>query len=244
MAESAKIPATSFPTLAQLVVLLLLLGGQLACLPWRHEVTDASTHVFQLENNLPYLRASVEERPVRMILGTASPATLLDGAVAQPLGLRQSRPISLSLGNRVREVVPDTADLSGLADGILGADFLGEVITVDYRKQLIDLRPTLPPEYVDHFVFAFSGAPSIDLTVNGVLHRAIIDTTLPDSLVLPPSQWSGPRSNASLAIGDDRFEIDVTAGPVAEARVGNRILSRYLVTIDYPNRRAYIWRYR
>jgi hypothetical protein len=244
MAESAKIPAPAIPKPAQFVVLLLLLGGQLACLPWRHEVSDASTHVFQLENNLPYLRASVDDRPVRMILGTASPATILDGALARSFGLREGGTISLALGNRVRSVVPDTASMRGVADGIIGADALGEVITVDYRSQLISLRPALPPEYVDHFVYAFTGPPAIDLTVDGVLHRAIIDTTLPDSLILPARQWSGSRGNATLAIGDDRFVIDIASGPVQEARVGNRILSRYLVTIDYPNRRSYLWRYR
>ena len=55
--------------------------------------------------------------------------------------------------------------------------------------------------------------------------------TSPDTLVLP-----GPdaRGSVNVRIGDTDFgATDVQYADVAQARVGNRLLSRFLVTIDY-----------
>jgi hypothetical protein len=68
----------------------------------------------------------------------------------------------------------------------------------------------------------------------------IVDTSSPDTLVLP-----GPngRRNVDVSIAGTHFgATDVRFIPDARPRIGNRLLSKFLVSIDYKQRLVGVWR--
>jgi hypothetical protein len=80
----------------------------------------------------------------------------------------------------------------------------------------------------------------INVVVDGREVAAIVDTTSPDTLVL-----SGPDARGSVNVliaGTDFGATDVQYANVSQARVGNRLLSRFLVTIDYGRKVVGLWR--
>lgn len=207
-------------------------------LPWRDQpVGNEINLAFTLEQNLIQLRTvRIDNRTGRYILGTAAPRTVVDPRVstagAHALQLNERRTV---------RIAPATLDLGGVADAIIGADaWSRRAISIDYRTGLVTWqREGIHPGLMK--LYSFDAEPMIYVNVNGTDVGAIVDTTSPDTLVLP-SRESG-RGTARLAIAGTEFgTMDVRYAPVSRARVGNRLLSKFLVSIDYRRRVVGLWR--
>jgi hypothetical protein len=88
-------------------------------------------------------------------------------------------------------------------------------------------------------IFRFQAEPMIDVAIDGRETAVIVDTSSPDTLVLP-----GPngRGTVDVAIAGTSFgPTDVRYAPVLHARIGNRLLSKFLVSIDYRHRLVGVW---
>jgi hypothetical protein len=71
---------------------------------------------------------------------------------------------------------------------------------------------------------------------------AVVDTANPDTLELPGETKGRGRAHVSIA-GTDFGQIDVSYSPaLGQPRVGNRLLSRFLVSIDYGRGIVGLWR--
>ncbi len=228
-----------------MATLLAVCAMALSCsslLPWHDEpVGQELNFAFNLQNNLLFLpSANVDGHPGRYFFGSADARTVLDGSFA--IQQRIHGPVTLILGQRHRiHVTPVILDLGGAGDALLGADVAGtNAVTIDYRAGLITLQKEgIHPEQMT--LSRFDGPPAIDITVDGTTVRAIVDTALPDTVVLPAASRS--RRNARVVVaGTDFGELDVRYGGTHEARVGNRVLSRFLITIDYGRHEVGLWR--
>jgi hypothetical protein len=88
--------------------------------------------------------------------------------------------------------------------------------------------------------FRFRDEPSIWIYVNGQRIAAVVDTTSPDTLVLPGTLG---RGTVGVVVAGTNFgATDVQFANVTRARIGNRLLSRFLVSIDYGRRVVGLWR--
>lgn len=205
--------------------------------PWRGQQADEEVNVsFTLERNLieltPTLR--IDDQPGRFILGTAAPRTVIDPAFPAP-----GRRLQLQEKQSV-PIVPVRADLQGVADAIVGADaWRDQTLSIDYRLGLVTYQKT-GIERSQMQIFRFRDEPSIWVHVNGQRIAAVVDTTSPDTLVLP---GAGGRGMVSVVVaGTDFGATDVQFANVTRARIGNRLLSRFLVSIDYGRRTIGLWR--
>lgn len=219
-----------------------LLAFTLACsrfVPWRNEpVGNEINFAFKLERNLVELQSlRIDNRPGRFILGSAAPRTVIDPRF--PLRRFRSHALSLSEKETVR-LSPTPMDLQGVADAIIGAEaWRNHAISIDYHSGLVTFQKEgIHPELMT--VFRFPAEPMINVTVDGREIAAIVDTASPDTLVLPGTD---ARGTANITIANTNFgTIDVRYANVAHARVGNRLLSRFLVTIDYGKKVVGLWR--
>lgn len=221
---------------------LALLALTVSCsrfLPWHDEPVGSEINLaFTLENNLVELQSlRIDNRAGRFILGSAAPRTVIDPRFA--LQSIHTHALQLSAKETVR-LSPEPMDLHGVADAIIGVEaWRNHAISIDYRSGLV----TYQKEGIhtgDMQVFRFPAEPMINVSVDGREIAAIVDTASPDTLVLP-----GParRGNAHVQIGAIDFgTIDVQYANVSRARVGNRLLSRFLVTIDYGRKVVGLWR--
>ena len=114
-------------------------------------------------------------------------------------------------------------------------------VTIDYGKGLVTWQlDGIHPEYMT--LYSFQGEPSIMVRVNGEDIAAIVDTASPDTLVLPRRSGSD-RARASVAVaGTDFGDIDIALAETGRPRSGNRLLSKFLVTIDYGRKQVGLWR--
>ena len=192
---------------------------------------------FTLERNLidlPSLR--IGGREGRFILGTAARRTAIDPSFS---GARRT---VVQMGEREsRRIEPVSVPLGGVADAIVGADVWGRnSISIDYRSGLVTLQKyPIRPGYMT--VFRFEAEPMINLEVDGRLVSAIVDTTSPDTLILPGSAERRGTARVTVA-GIDFGAVDVRYDAVSEPRIGNRLLVHFLVTIDYGRRLVGLWR--
>ncbi|HUP64014.1 MAG TPA: hypothetical protein VM557_01875 [Thermoanaerobaculia bacterium] len=204
--------------------------------------SPATTHIaWQLEGNLVIVPAAVDGKNGRFIIGTGDAVTVLDAAFFDS---ESRRAVGVVLGDRFSaRVTPRVADFEGLADGILGADvFNRRSVTLDFRRGLLVLGRGLDPisEGVEH---RFNGTPTAPVTINGEQTLAIVDSANPDTLLLPSSRF-GPvgRRLVNLGIGETSFvNVDARVEDIPEVRLGIRILSYFLVTIDYPRQTVNLW---
>jgi hypothetical protein len=91
-------------------------------------------------------------------------------------------------------------------------------------------------------IFRYTAEPTVTLRVDGRAVEAIVDTALPDTVILPRAGASS-RGSARIALaGTDFGPLDVRYDNVTRARVGNRVLSKFLITIDYGRRVVGVWR--
>lgn len=226
---------------ARTVLLSLLLSGCGSVLPWADEKPNEVNLSFVLERNVMYLNtARINGRAGRYVFSSAAARTVLDPALAAELA---APPYTLQLN--VRDAVnlsPVIAPLSGVAEAVIGADpWAGAAVTIDYRSGLLTYeKDGIHPAYMT--MFRFEAEPTIIVRVNGEDLPAIIDTSSPDTLVLPRAQGTDrTRARVSIA-GTDFGEIDVGVGDTSRARIGNRLLSKFLITIDYGRKQVGIWR--
>ena len=225
-------------------ICLLVLCASCVSLPWSNEPRGSEVNLaFTIQKNLLVVStASIQGRRGRFVIGSAEPRSVLDATFAQSLGASGALTVQLSEKESVN-VTPMVADLRGAAEAILGADVWGRhAVSIDYVSGLITYQKEgIHPEAMT--LYRFSGEPKINVSVNGRTVSAIVDTTSPDTLVLPRGTEKARREKATLSVaGTDFGNIDIAYGDVAAPRVGNRVLSKFLVTIDYGRREVGLWR--
>lgn len=223
------------PARATALALALVAAGCARVLPWR-DTPPAGAEVnfaFMLDRNLIEMQTvTLDGRTGRFVLGTATPRTVVD----DDFPLTRARDLTLQLRdkNSVR-LAPLRADLAGAADAILGADvWRNHAISINYHNGLVTFqRAGIHPGLMQ--LFSYAEAPMIYVTVDGRRIAAIVDTASPDTLTLPGTR--GTRGTAQVVLaGTDFGSIDVGYADIPTARIGNRILSRFLITIDYGKR--------
>ncbi|HEU4523054.1 MAG TPA: hypothetical protein VFT12_13685 [Thermoanaerobaculia bacterium] len=196
---------------------------------------------FTIENNLLRLTtATVDGREGRFFLGTAQPRSVVQPAFAP----EQPRRLTLTISSRDSfEVEPIYMNLGVVGDAIIGFDaWEDRAVTIDYVAGMVTVHKT-PIETAGMALFRFQDEPAIALLANGRRVPAAIDTAIPDSLILP--RGTSPAGRASMRIeiaGIDFGMVDVALADVSRARIGNRLLSKFLVSIDYGSRQAGLWR--
>lgn len=220
------------------VVLALLIASCAPLLPWRNEpIGDEVNLGFTLERNLIDLTTvTIDGRRGRFVLGTAAQKTVIDPLFAPD---RSQHTVELSQKQTVA-LAPERVSLGGVADAIVGADaWSNRAISIDYRKGLVTFQKEgFQPGLMN--LYRFSAEPTIEVTVAGRTMNAIVDTSSPDTLVIPSSQHV--RGSALVRIaGVDLGAVDVQYANVAHARIGNRLLANFLVTIDYGQRIVGLW---
>jgi len=214
--------------------------------PWRNEPAGPEVNLaFTVEKNLLVITsATIQGRPGRFVFGSAQPRTVVDATFAQSLRIPWRGRLSLQIGEKQSlSFTPLVADLRGAGDAIVGADVWGSrAVTVDYHAGLLTYQKEgIHPESMT--LYRFTGPPKIDVDVDGRTFSAIVDTASPDTLVLPRGNQSAHRTTARLRVGGVDFGmVDLAVGDVTEPRVGNRVLSKFLVTIDYGRREVGLWR--
>jgi hypothetical protein len=208
-------------------------------LPWGKEPVGSEVNLaFTLEKNLIRLSTvRIDNRPGRFILGTAAPRTIVDSRF--PLNRFYAHAMQFGAKETVR-IDPAPADLGGVADAIIGIEaWRNQAISIDYRVGLVSYQKEGIKSGLMH-IYQFPAEPMINVLVDGREIAAVVDTTSPDTLVLP-----GPdaRGTANVRIAETDFgAVDVQYADVAHARIGNRLLSRFLVTIDYGRKVVGLWR--
>jgi len=223
-----------------ILVFAFALAACTSMVPWRNEpLRDEVNLGFTLEKNLVTLSSvTIDGRSGRFVLGTATQRTVLDPEFVNP---RRTHALQLSKKETLALRSPVAMSLGGVADAIIGADaWRNRAITINYHTGLV----TYQKRGIDSglmTLYHYASEPMIEITVNGAKRTAIVDTSSPNTLVLPGAQ--NARGTASVQIaGNDFGTIDVQYANVAHARVGNRLLSRFLVTIDYGHRLVGLWR--
>ncbi len=212
-------------------------------LPWSKEPIGQEVNlVFTVQDNLLVLTSlSIDGVPGRFLLGSANPTIAIDPSYLKKLRSSETHSLELSAKQSVR-FTPVVVDLHGLADGIIGADvWKSSAITIDYRTGLLTLqREGIHPELMT--LTRFSEQPEIEISVDGTPIRAIVDTASPDTLLLPGPATSSSRRPARIALGGISLGVvDIRTADVARPRVGNRLLSKFLVTIDYGRKQVGVW---
>ena len=226
---------------ATCVLALLFAAACSSVAPWRDEPTGDEVNVtFVVQNNLLFLDgASVDGRHGRFLIGSSQPQTIVD-----PKFTSTSGPHSLQLNERESlRFAPVVTDLHGVADGIIGADVWGShAITIDYRIGVLTFqREGIHPDLM--VIYKFANDPMVNVAVDGRIVSAIVDTTSPDTLILPRSAGTTERRTAHIQLADTDFgNVNIRTADVTTARVGNRLLSRFLVSIDYGRHEVGLWR--
>ena len=128
-------------------------------------------------------------------------------------------------------------------EAIIGADaWRSNAITIDYRAGLVTLQKYgIRTDMMT--VFTYTNAPMINVIVDGRTIPVAVDTASPDTLTLRSAATTPGRRSAHVQIaGSDFGNIDVQYADVATPRIGNRLLSHFLVSIDYGRRVVGLWR--
>ena len=221
-------------------VVLLLTASCARVVPWRNErLGDEVNFAFTLRDNLVTLETlRVDGLPGRFLLGTAAPISVIDPRFPMRRGSAHS--VNLSQKQSVR-ITPERLPLGGVADGIIGADtWRRHALTIDYKSGLATYQKEgIHPEQM--VLFRYTGAPSVTVSVDGREVSAVVDTTSPDTLVLPRGNVGRGTARVLLA-GTDFGATDVQYANVSRARIGNRLLAHFLVTIDYGKSVVGLWR--
>jgi len=229
------------------IATLLLCVSCSFTLPWAHEPIGQEVNLsFVVRNNLLFLpSATIDGRKGQFLIGTAEPRTALDERFAAAL------PASSSRGERLLQLnekealhfTPVVLDMHAIADGIIGADvWSNRALSIDYTAGLITYQKEgIHPELMT--IYRFTADPRVTVVVDGKPVEAIVDTTSPDTLTLPRGAAPAGRTHARMQLGGaDLGDLDIRLADVSEPRVGNRILSKFLVTIDYGKREVGLWR--
>lgn len=220
-----------------------LLASCSATLPWSHEPIGQETNlVLALRNNVLELPSvTIDGVAGHFLLGVANARTVLDPAFLRRLPPAANHSLELNARKSVH-FTPVVADLHGVADGIIGADIWKPyAVTLDYRSGLLTLqREGIHPELMT--LTRFTAEPEAAVSVDGAPLRAVLDTASPDTMVLPAS-GAPTRRSATIVLAGTRFEaVDIRLADVARPHLGNRLLSKFLITIDYGRKEVGLWR--
>jgi hypothetical protein len=210
-----------------------------SALPWNDAPPPDEVNLsFSLHNNLLFLpAAAINGKRGRYFFGSATSRTVID-----PRAMPQGGPFAVTLGDRATlPFTPLFLDLHGAGDALIGADvFAQRAVTIDYRAGLLTYQKRgIQSAYMT--LFRFDGEPAVDVAIDGKPVSAIVDTASPDTITLPaPKEGRGP---ARIAIAHASLgTVDVHYAPVARPRLGNRLLSKFLIGIDYQNHVVGLWR--
>jgi hypothetical protein len=220
---------------------LLFAAACSSILPWNDESVGREVNTtFIIRNNLLFLNSvSVDGRAGRFLLGSSQARTIVDPKFTPEGGTH-----SLQLSQRESlRFAPVLLDLHGVADAIVGTDVWGNhAITIDYRAGILTFqREGIHPELM--IIYKYVEDPTINVAVDGRIVSAIVDTTSPDTLILPRSAAASERRTAHIQIADTDFgNVDIRTADVMAPRVGNRLLSRFLISIDYGRHQVGLWR--
>ncbi len=234
-------------TIAIAIAALLTGSGCSINLPWANEpIREEVSLSFVIRNNLLFLSsATIDGRSGQFLIGVAQERTVLDNRFAASLPPASGRGGRvLQLGQKeALHVTPIALDLRSVADGIIGADaWSNRAISLDYTSGLLTYQKEgIHPELMT--IYRFSAEPRVTVIVDGKPVEAIVDTTSPDTLTLPRLNEPTRRTHARVQLaGADLGNLDIRFADVSEPRAGNRILSRFLVTIDYGKHEVGLWR--
>ena len=198
---------------------------------------------FFLRSNLPCVRAEVNGLDATLVIASALPKTAINSSLrGDSAGTRIL--LGSTLITYVRSAGLDIAEIP--ADGFLGADaFRGKTATLDYARGVLIISdwPKVRRE-VTPWSFA-GGPPRVPVRINGQETWAIVDSALPDTAVIPAEFLDagfGERATVELEVSGVQFDdLDVAVVPVAVPRLGNRVLARFVVTIDYAHEMVGLW---
>jgi hypothetical protein len=225
---------------------LFLLTSCTSMLPWSRSPEATANEInlsFVVQNNLLFLPSTtIDDHAGRYLFGSATPRSIIDRAFAA--GTLGGGRASYRLGFGERSTVPIQPlllDLAGAGDGVIGADvFAAHAVTVDYRSGLLTYQlDGIYPAYMT--IFPFTGEPAVTALVDGRSVAAVVDTASPDTLTLAGGQGGRGRAHVVIA-GTDFGSVDVKFANVGRARIGNRLLSKFLVSIDYKRHIVGLWR--
>jgi hypothetical protein len=224
---------------------LLLLAGCVTRLPWSDEKPGGTNAAFHTENNLIVMESvTIEHHPGKFLFSTSLPHTAISLPFATALGTAGPGGYLVQFGRKATtHTALATVDLRGAADAVLGVDiWLGPVVSIDYRKGLISFDRDISLRD-DMVVSRYDGPPSVSIRVGRQPVQAVVDTASPDTLTLPLSYGAPGRGSVSVLMGGIDFgAVDVRFADVADARVGNRLLSKFLVLIDQSRHQVALWR--
>lgn len=198
---------------------------------------------FTIEKNLLRLdTVTLDRRSGRYFLGSAHPRTVVNPSFLP--GQPRHAALLLTNAQEAVSVEPIYVDLSKVGDAIIGFDAWAEhAITINYVEGLVTWQKE--GIHTDGMtLYRFEDEPAIEVIVDGRRITAALDTAIPDTLILPRGTSAAGRTVAArVEIAGTHFEnVDVTLADVSRARIGNRLLSKFLVSIDYAQRRAGLWR--
>lgn len=203
--------------------------------PWQNERRNEVNVGFSLTNNVVIIAAALDGQQRQFIVATGTPRSILTGA-------GPAAPSTVTLGSRARIVItPERLGLAGIADGLLGTDaWEKRALTLDYTKKLLTLD-LLQQQRTDSQPFTFTDLPTVPITVDGRSFDAVIDSSSPDTLIIPGQ--GRRRAKGKVTVGRDVWgTVDYQIAEVSAARIGNRLLSKYLLTIDYRTKQSYLWK--
>jgi hypothetical protein len=224
--------------LAATIAALLFATSCASRLPWTKEIPRPEVNLaFTLERNLVELQTvRLNNRAGRFLLGTAAPRTVIDPRFSG----RRTNLLQLSEKETLR-LATSSLDLRGVADAIIGIEpWRTRAVSIDYYGGLVTYQKD--GIHSGHMkIFRYDDAPMIYVNVDGRDVAAIVDTANPDTITLPRTQPGRGTARIHVA-GTDFGTLDVGYANIARARVGNRLLSRFLVTIDYGKRVVGLWR--
>ncbi|HEY2324178.1 MAG TPA: hypothetical protein VGJ82_15070 [Thermoanaerobaculia bacterium] len=224
---------------ARLLIALVVFAACNSALPWRDAPPPDEVNLsFTIHNNLLFLpSAKINGHAGRYFFGSATPRTVLDSRA-----IPHTSAYALTLGERASfPFTPLFMDLHATGDALIGADvFSQRAVTIDYRAGLLTYQKAgIHTDYMT--LFRFNGDPAVDVTVDGKRMSAILDTASPDTITLPAARES--RGRAHVTVGTSDFgSVDVHYAGVERPRLGNRLLSKFLIAIDYQHRVAGLWR--
>lgn len=236
-------------SLAALFVVLLV--SVLSCsavhLPWSGEEPTELNVSFRIQNNLLFPdNVTIQGAEGRFAFATADRRTAIDPQFAARIDPPTSKGYVIRIGQR-RQIAFRALQipLHQVADALLGADvFPSTAVSIDYRAQLLSFdKNGIHAEGMT--ISAFGDEPAVDIVIAGRRTTGIVDTASPETLVVPRSLVfaKGDRAAVDVELGGERFfGVDVRVADVREVRIGNRLLSKFLIWIDYKNHRVGLWR--
>lgn len=226
-----------------ITAILCLVFSSCSALPWQGEKPANEVNLaFTIENNLLFLTTTtINHQPGRIFFGSANPKTVIDPSFAARLHARR---YGLHLNEReTLSFTPVLLSLGGVGDAMIGADVWGSrAVTLDFRSGLLTYQKDgIHGGYMT--MFRFNAEPAILAEIDGKATPVIVDTALPDTIVLPRGSAAASRRAASVSIAGTSFgSVDIGLGNVSQGRIGNRLLSKFLITVDYGRHQVGLWR--